>query len=303
MKISANLLRRSITVGVFACGVPVVADAVAVYGVTESGYLVTFDTSTPNAAATIGLIGGLGQDETVIGIDFRPSTNTLYAGTDGNNLYTLSTATAFATSVGPLTPEFSGTRFGFDFNPVPDRLRITSDADQNLRCNPNSGSPACTVDGALSFAVGDVNEGLNPNIVGSAYANNVAGASTTTLYGIDSTRNALVRQDPPNDGFLSTVGSLGVNTTDLVGFDILSQAGLDTAYASLTQTGSFLSRLYTIDLTTGAASPVGGTEFTSLIGAGDQIRAMAVTAVPAPAALWLLGTAVGYLGFRRMRKG
>jgi hypothetical protein len=280
------------------------AQAVPVYAVTGSGYLVNFDSGSPNAAATIGLISGMGSDETVIGIDFRPADGQLYAVSDTNNLYGLNTSTANATFIQGVTPELSGSRFGFDFNPVPDRLRITSDADQNLRCNPNVGFPACTVDGALAFAAGDINESRNPNIVGSAYTNSVAGTATTTLYGIDSTLNALVVQNPPNDGVLTTVGSLGVNTTDLVGFDIVTLEGVNTAYASLTQTGSFLSRFYTIDLNTGLASPVGGTDFTSLIGAGDQIRAMSVgiTAVPAPAAVWLLGTALGAIGWRSARR-
>lgn len=280
---------------------PGLVAAVPVYALTESGYLVTFDSATPNATSTIGLVGGMGEDETLIGIDFRPADGQLYGVSDGNNLYGLNTATGAATLVQSLTPDLSGSRFGFDFNPVPDRLRVTSAADQNLRCNPNPGSPACTVDGPLAFGAGDVNNGRNPNVVGSAYTNNVAGATTTTLYGIDSTLNALVVQNPPNDGILATVGLLGVNTTDLVGFDILTLEGVNIAYASLTQTGSFLSRLYTIDLATGLASPVGGSAASSMIGAGDQIRAMSVAAVPAPAGIWLLGTALGLLGWRGRR--
>ncbi len=290
-----------VATSVLSAVLPLAASAVPVFAITESGYLVNFDSEAPDLASTIDLVNGLGDDETIVGIDFRPADGQLYAGTDGNNLYTINLSTASATLVGDLTPGFSGSRFGFDFNPVPDRLRITSDADSNLRCNPNAGSPACTVDTNLAFAPGDTNEGRNPNIVGSAYTNNVAGTATTSLYGIDSTLNALVLQSPPNNGVLMTVGLLGVNTTDLVGFDILTVAGVNTAYASLTQNGSFLSRFYTINLDTGLASPVGGSDLSSVIGAGDQIRALAVatTVVPAPAGIWLLATGLGWLGWRR----
>src|SRR5436309_896480 len=63
-------------------------------------------------------------------------------------------------------------------------------------------------------------------------------ATTTTLFGIDSNLDVLVRQGSvdgtpvsPNTGQLFTVGPLGVNTTNLVGFDISGTTG--TAYAAL----------------------------------------------------------------------
>ena len=62
-------------------------------------------------------------------------------------------------------------------------------------------------------------------------------------------------------GQLFTVGALTVNTTPDVGFDIVNRTGL--ALASLTLTGATTSNLYTINLTTGAATligPIGGTE-------------------------------------------
>ena len=45
----------------------------------------------------------------------------------------------------------SGTRFGLDFNPIPDRIRLVSDAEQSLRINPNDGTLGGT-DTALSPA-------------------------------------------------------------------------------------------------------------------------------------------------------
>lgn len=281
---------------------PLPASAVQVFAISESGYLLNFDSEEPDFVNEVGLVSGLGANETIVGIDFRPADGLLYAATNGNNLFTLNTSTAASTLVQGVTPAFTGTRSGFDFNPVADRLRILNDAEQNLRCSPNPGSSACTVDGALAFGAGDTNFGKNPNIVGAAYTNNVVAPASTALYGIDATLNALVLQSPPNDGTLITVGSLGIDTTDLVGFDIFTLGGINRAYASLTQQGSFMSRFYSIDLATGVASPVGGDDFTSVIGYPDQIRALAITAVPAPAAVWLLATGLAVLGWRRQRR-
>src|SRR5262249_53991146 len=154
-----------------------------------------------------------------------------------------------------------GTSFGVDFNPVPDAIRFVSDAGQNLRLNPNDGTVLGT-DTNLTFATGDPNADANPNVVGSAYTNNFLGATTTTLYGIDSTLGILVTQGSvggaptsPNTGQLFTVGSLGVATTNQVGFDIVGPTGL--ALASLTAPGATTSSLYSINLTTGAATLIG----------------------------------------------
>jgi hypothetical protein len=93
---------------------------------------------------------------------------------------------------------------------------------------------------------------------------NFGGATATTLYGIDSGRDVVVRQGglngspSPNGGQLTTIGPLGANTFDEVGFDISGLSGI--AYASLTTRLGPLdtsSDLYTINLNTGAASLVG----------------------------------------------
>ncbi len=118
--------------------------------------------------------------------------------------------------------------------------------------NPNDGSLTAT-DGTLAYASGDANSGANPNVVASGYTNSFAGAQATTLYNVYSNLDILVTQNPPNAGTLNTVGPLGVNTTDNVGFDISPLTGV--AYASLTVGAT--TQLFTINLASGAASPVG----------------------------------------------
>jgi hypothetical protein len=147
----------------------------------------------------------------------------------------------------------TGTSFGVDWNPEVDRLRVVSDADQNLRIPPATG---------VSIADPNLNPG-NPNVVGAAYAQNFVGATTPTLYDIDSATDSLLIQNPPNAGTLTSVGPLGLDTGSLVGFDILWTGTADHAFAALQVGGT--SGLYNINLATGAASLVGA------IGGGSAI--------------------------------
>jgi len=159
-------------------------------------------------------ITGLQSGEAILALDCRPATGQLLGLGSANRLYAIDPATAAATEVG-MSGQFtlSGTAFGFDVNPGVDRIGVVSDADQNMRLNPNDGTLTAT-DIALTYQMGDPNFGQNPNVVGSAYSNNVPGAATTTLYGIDSNLDVLVTQTNPNGGTLTTNGSLGVNTSD-----------------------------------------------------------------------------------------
>jgi hypothetical protein len=76
-----------------------------------------------------------------------------------------------------------GTAFGLDFNPIPDRLRVTSNTGQNLRINVDNG--LVQLDGSLTYVSGDPNFGTAPVNVAVAYANNFGGATSTALRGVD----------------------------------------------------------------------------------------------------------------------
>lgn len=190
------------------------ARAVPLIGLTEDSRLVPFDSATPGSPSPPVQITGLQQNESILGIDFRPATGQLYGVGNTNRLYTINPGTGAATEVGPLGSALSGNSFGFDFNPVPDRIRVVSDADQNLLIDPGTGAPIGSSPN-LNYGAG----GPNPNVVASAYSNNRAGANSTILYGIDSASNMLVRQDE-SSGQLTPVGPLGVDPFDFMGFDI-----------------------------------------------------------------------------------
>jgi hypothetical protein len=225
------------------------------YGVTTAGELISFKGSKPNKLMKVPKISGMQTGERLVGIDFRPSNKMLYGVTNQNRIYSINTATGAATAAGTLTTALTGATFGVDFNPVPDRLRITTDTDQNLRANPADATNV--VDKPLTFNTADANKGANPNVAASAYTNNVAGTKTTTLYNIDSALDVLLTQIPPNDGVLNTVGKLGVNVTANAGFDVISSGDNNTAFAALQVEGEKTSKLYSINLTTGAATLIG----------------------------------------------
>ncbi|HKP01729.1 MAG TPA: DUF4394 domain-containing protein [Chthoniobacterales bacterium] len=252
------------------------SNAETVVALTSGNRLLFFDSATPGTVTKTIAVSSVGG-ENLVGMDFRPATGELsLIGTSGR-LYALNLTTG-ATFTPPATPiPLSGTRFGFDFIPTVDLIRVTSDSEQDIRLNPNNGSLTAT-DTPLAYAAGDAHAGANPNVVGSAYTNNFAGAVTTILYNIDSALDILVYQDPANTGQLHTVGSLGVGTTDQVGFDI--SQGTGTAYASLTV--GTTTGLYTINLASGAATLVG------IIGNATSLAGETVVDIAVPTATRLL---------------
>ena len=208
-------------------------------------------------------VAGLEAGETLQGIDFGPVDGRLYALGSTSRVYTLDTLTGAATIVGAtaFTPQLSSTNFGFDFNPIPNRIREHGNTNQNMRLAPrlngSTDGTVAAVDGALSYAFGDGGTLQTPSIGGTAYTNSASGATTTVLYAIDFARDVLVILANPNDGIMSTVGPLGLNTTGDVGFDIAGNNG--AADVTLTVWGAFTgSTLYSINLSNGALFMVGG---------------------------------------------
>ena len=247
-------------------------------GVTTDNRLLTFKTSTPGTLDTNVAVTGLQGGETIIGIDIRPANGRLYALTDAARLYTLDATTGAATMAGMLSADatdmtspfamLSGAAFGVDFNPMADRLRVISDAEQNLRANADTG--ATSTDATLTrgaFAV-----------TAAAYTNNFAPSPSTLLYVIDTQNDRLLTQNPPNNGTLNDVGALGIDAAAVNGFEIV---GPDTALAVLSTT-VVPNALYTINLVTGAAMPVGNVATPQASDLITGISAMPTAATPAP---------------------
>jgi hypothetical protein len=209
------------------------------YAVDASNKLHIFNPASPTVVSKD--IKGLQTGETIHGIDFRPATGQLFALGSSSRLYVLNLGTGDAVQVGaiPFIPALSGTDFGFDFNPMVDRIRVVSNTGQNLRLNPD--------DGLVAGTDGTLNPGT-PAIAAAAYTNNFAGATATKLFVIDHTTDKLYEQNPPNNGTLVEIGALGVDITSANGFDIGSAS--NKAWMIATVGGT--TRLYSVNTTTGA---------------------------------------------------
>jgi hypothetical protein len=246
-----------------------------------------FDSATPGTVTTVG-VTGLQPGEFLVGIDIRPGNGLLYAIGSMSRLYTVNPLTGLALQVGTAGAfTLNGSAFGTDFNPVVDRLRLVSNAEQNLRINPNDGTLTGN-DGALNPA---------GNVVAIAYSNNFSGATSTVLYAIDSATGLLGIITVPNSGGpITTVGSLGLGAglSENMGFDISGLTG--TAY------GMINGSLYTINLSTGAATLVGFVG-NAQEGGPTYLGLTAATAVPEPSSFLLFGAAAaGLLGYKRLRR-
>lgn len=262
------------------------------FGLSSDGTnVVAFNPDRLTDTVKLG-VTGLTAGETLKAIDFQTSTGDLFGLSSANKLYKIDVATGAATamtllssttttstttSTSPLT--LTGTVTGLDFDPSSGSIRIVTDADENRILTPVSGSTnsfTVVTDTTLTYATGDVNAAQNPNVTALAYNNNFRGSTFTTPFGIDTTLDTLVRLAEvtaavvPAPGNLTTVGALGVDFSSSAGFDIFTDSSMsNTAY------GASGSDLYSINLTSGAATKlgtvsVGGTP-TQLIGIASRI--------------------------------
>ncbi|MEP7264139.1 MAG: DUF4394 domain-containing protein [Bacteroidota bacterium] len=251
-----------------------------IYALTSSNVLITFDSDFPTLIRSSKTISGVTAGQLISGMDFRPATGELYIlGYDTANgnaqVYKLQPAngTAMVVNSIPVSLSLGKGKIGFDFNPVADRIRITGSNNSNYRLHPESGAIA-SVDTMLAFVAGDVNAGINPSIGTSAYINSISGTAATSLYNYDDSLNVFTTQNPPNNGALNTVGISGLTvnladqSSDLdIGFN--SATNINTAYF-IANTVSTFDNLYTVDLSTGAATLVGK------IGNGIAVKDIAV---------------------------
>jgi hypothetical protein len=245
--------RRAIAVGAaLALAVPAAAQARDIHATDSAGNLHRLDSRTPGVVLDTVAISGLPAGVSLVGIDVRPATGDLVGVGSNSVVYAVNPGTGVVTPIGGgFAPGLAGASFGVDVNPVPDALRITSEANGNFRIafasgNHGAGSP----DGALN--PGD------PTIVASAYTNSALTATrpaATTLYAIDSAADQILVQNPPNAGTLVDGKPLGIDVGDQTSFDIAGSGNL--GFLSTVAAGDQGSTLYRVDVTTGRTTELG----------------------------------------------
>lgn len=246
----------------------------------------TFDPAQPSSA-TFQPVSGINAGETLVGIDVRPANGMLYglgvnAGNDTGTLYVIS-RDAFASPVGTAGSiafttdgatlvDLPAGDYGFDVNPVADRIRVVTSTGLSFRVNPTTGAPLDGNNGGGTVTGtnpdGPIN-GATTGAGGAAYTNSGSNLATaTTLYALDATTDQLTIQNPPNTGTQTsphalTLDGAPLNATAVAGFDVdptvtvptSNTAATGDGYAILAAGGS--NHLYKIALSTGAATDLG----------------------------------------------
>lgn len=242
--------------------------------------------------AVFNTISGDAAGESFIGIDLRPSNNTVYGITRSNKIYTIDAYTGSSTFVASLAnPVVAASKsYGFDFNPVADisgasSLRLVSSTGDNYAVNVNTG--------AVTLATS-----LITGFTGVSYTNSNANnpttvPSSTALYYINSANDTLnVATTAFNNPSISIIGGLGIDILSANGFEVDANG---IGYAAVNMDNGFLkSEFIRINTMTGQA------EWVSTF--NGTINGLTVAPVPEPETYAMLIAGLGILGFSARRK-
>jgi Domain of unknown function (DUF4394) len=258
--IAGSLVALVVPLGAAADGVDGKANDRRVLFATDSkGNLLKFNSRSPRHVRSKA-ITGLPTGVVLSGIDFRPATGDLYALGSDKVVYRVNVATAIAVAEGPAfeaAPDaLNSGNIGFDFNPTVDKIRVTSDAGDNIRLNPDESN-------LLSKDTGLTPAGVQ--VVGSAYTNSSFTAfatrpTVTELYALDiaPSKDRLWIQRPANAGTLIMPVSLGFDIGPNAGFDIVGSDSVgNLGYVAGTRVGRSSAELWRVDLATGKTRSLG----------------------------------------------
>lgn len=284
-------LRLSLLAAILAAGTT--AQAYEFWAVNTTNQLVRYDSAAPGSAlfsaGITGLFGSDGSTPDAFGqiTDITFANGSLYGFDTNANLYTLNTTTGAATLVSS-TFAPAGFDLGLAYDPFISGggLRVVTDLGENF--SATLGGTFTAGNGVyVGTGLGDVNEGAS-----LAFSGLAIDVDFGTGFAFDANLDTLFVTYDANFEEFFTVGALGGDFTALASFDFVDESTLLAALS----TDSFVSELYLIDPTTGAATLVGSF--------GDGITAIAVnsSAIPEPASAAALFGLAG-LGLAVLRRG
>lgn len=239
--------------------------------------LASFNTAVPTAMEAPVTLAGMLQGEELVAIARRPNNGFLYGvsvdGAGRTNLYAIHPARGLATalweSLGYVTDDgvtpdpIVGTRFGAHASASTDVLRVVNDTGQNYRFNLDT---SIRHDADVLVANAQMDGSLNgPTTRADSmlYTDNLLGATSVSLYAIDSAIDSMCIISAPNSGTLTDCVPLSRPVDAVYGFDILPGANGTTAGEPVTSgvataiirlAGQTAERLASIDLTNGTVS-------------------------------------------------
>ena len=231
---------------------------------TQNMELISFQATNPSRILNVVSVKGLRSGDSIIGIDYRVRKNTLYAVSRAGQIYTLDSTSGALTPVGA-NPQIKliGSKFGVNFDPATDKIRVVSDKGQNLRFNPDTGILVGT-DNTLRYVENDVQEADVSTVGAAAYTFNAKNDQMTTNFVIDMRLGLLARQgsqegrEPvlsPNTGWLSTIAPLGTGPLERAALDISNTN--NKAFLAAQKKNDDTTRLYLVDLNRGKATQLG----------------------------------------------
>jgi hypothetical protein len=226
---------------------------------TSGNELASLVSGPPAAEVSRVPITGVRPEEVILAIDTRPKTRELYGISDQSVLYKLDASTGVATPVSgsSLDPAVNGKLVSFDFNPMDDLIRITTENGQNLRVSPVTGA-VVGIDIPINF---------NLTALGCSAYSYTLGYSRSMYYGISQGDGTLYRSTNPNGGVIQYVGNTGFEFIGDGGFEIATgntafvvqycSGKGGTALGAIDPNAPEAYRLLLVNLKTGRASSLG----------------------------------------------
>lgn len=259
-----------------------------IYAVDVQNNLINFWSDAPANVINSYNLTGLQFAEEVRGIDFW--NGTILALGSSSRLYTINPNTGAATQVGAgqFSTLLNGQTFATDNSPAGFQVVSGLGGGQNLLVDRTTAG--VTVQPNVSYASGDPLFGVAPRIDGLAYD-----PATQRFYAADTLQNTLAMFSPAS-GVLNTIGMLGIDPSRFNGFDISGFTGI--SYLGTPAASSDpQANLYSVNTTTGAASLIG-----QIGQPGDNYLIRAMTVVPEPGSMALLGLGLAALLAARRRQ-